>query len=250
MAISTTMQRYAAEIYRLQQDHPFASLSMISDEVHNSLQAVSRMIQRMKRAGLLEHEPYRGVRLTPRGEKAALRAIRRHRLAEVFLVKVMNFGWEEAHDLTDTLEKGIDDDIEDRMDALAGHPTHCPHGDPIPSRDGVMPVLTDRSLITLEAGMMGHIARIRTREADKLRYLAQNGLVPGVGFRFLGRGPFNGPIRIQVEHQEIVLGHELATIIWVDTPEEPSRLNLCSRTGCPLPRATSSYGYVSRSSSS
>ena len=94
------MRRYAAEIYRLQQDHPFATLSMLAEHVDASLQAVSRMIGRMEKAELLTREPYRGMQLTKSGVAAAMPALRRHRLAEVFLVKIMKFGWEEVHHLS------------------------------------------------------------------------------------------------------------------------------------------------------
>lgn len=238
------MQRYAAEIYRLEQDHPYATLSMVAERVDASLQAVSRMIKRLKRAGLVEHEPYKGVRLTPEGEKAALPAIRRHRLAEVFLVKIMKFGWDEAHHITDVFEQGIDEVLEDRMDDLTGHPTRCPHGNPIPTKDGVMPDLNDRSLTTLGPDKMGHISRVRTDDGEKLRYLAELGLVPGIGFRVVSKAPFNGPVRIQVDENEYVIGHELAALLWVETLDGDEDTRLCVRTGCPLPRMTSSYGYV------
>jgi len=244
MAVSPAMQRYAAEIYRLEEDHPYATLSMIADQANTSLQAVSRMINRMKKADLIEHAPYKGARLTAAGRKAALPAIRRHRLAEVFLVKVMNFGWDVAHDLTDTFEMGIDQAIEDRIDQLSDYPTRCPHGNPIPNRDGVMPELNDRSVVTLEPDEVGHISRVRTMDGEKLRYLAKLGLVPGIGFKVLSRSPFNGPMRIQVNDQEHIIGHELATILWVETINGSEKLRLCDRTGCPLPKMTASYGYI------
>jgi len=210
------MQRYTAEIYRLQQDHPYVTLSMLGEHVHVSPQAVSRMIRRLKQAGLVVHKPYRGVRLTPEGERIALPAIRRHRLIEVFLVDVMRFGWEEVHNLADVLEPGINQVLEDRIDELTGHPTRCPHGDPIPTRDGVMPPLNDVSLATLRPGTKGRISRVRTHDPEKLRYLAQLGLVPDTPFELLSRAPFNGPLRIRVGNKEHILGHELATTLWVE----------------------------------
>ena len=241
MVTSSAMQRYAAEIYRLQQDHPYATLSSIAEHVDASLQAVSRMIKRLKHAGLVAHAPYKGVRLTPEGERTALPAIRRHRLAEVFLVKVMKFGWDEAHHLTDGFELGIDQKLEARIAELTDHPSRCPHGEPIPSKDGIMPEVTDRSLIILAPGDIGHISRIRTHDGEKLRYLAQLGLIPGVGFRFMARGPFNGPVRILVDRQEHVIGHKLATVIWVETQDGEIEPHFCNRAGCPLPKASRIY---------
>ncbi|MFQ5615244.1 MAG: metal-dependent transcriptional regulator [Anaerolineales bacterium] len=238
------MQRYTAEIYRLQQDYPFASLSMVAEQVNASLQAVSRMIGRLQAAGLLKRQPYKGVRLTPVGEMAAMPVIRRHRLAEVFLVKVMKFGWEEAHELTGGFELGIDQKLEDRIEELTGYPTRCPHGEPIPTKDGFMPVLNDHSMTTLESGDAGHISRVRTHDKEKLRYLAREGLVPGEGFRVLVRGPFDGPLRILVDRREYVLGHELSAVIWVETINGEIAPRMCNRAGCPLPKATGSHQYV------
>lgn len=215
-AVSVAMQRYAADIYRLQQDQPHVSLSDLADRMNVSVQAASRMVRRLKEAGLVEHEPYRGVRLTPEGERASLPAIRRHRLIEVFLVQKMGFDWAETHDLADTLEQGVDQTLEDRMDALAGHPTRCPHGEPIPSRDGVMPRLDDFSLVQLESGSHGRISRVRTHDPAKLRYLQSIGLVPGVTFSLRGCAPFNGPLRLWYADQDEVLGYELAASLWVE----------------------------------
>ena len=217
------MRRYAAEIYRIQQHHPYVKLSMLAISSGTSLQAASRMIRRLKMAGLLAHERYRGVRLTRDGELIALPAIRRHRLTEVFLVKIMRFGWDEVHELVDALEPGINQLLEDRIDELADHPTRCPHGEPIPSRDGVMPVLNDTNLSVLEPGATGVISRVRTHDRDKLRYLAELGLVPGVEFKLQGSAPFNGALRIHFKEQEHVIGHKLAATLWVElTSNRPS----------------------------
>src|SRR5919106_6582231 len=125
------MKRYAAEIYLLQQVYSSMGLSELSESVEASLQATSRMVGRMKEMGYLEHEPYRGVRLTPAGKLIAMPALRRHRLVEVFLVRVMKFGWDEAHELSDKFELGINDTLEDRLDEITDFPTRCPHGEPI-----------------------------------------------------------------------------------------------------------------------
>ncbi len=219
MEISEAMRHYAAEIYRLQQDCPCVTLSMLAEQVNTSLQATSRMIRRLKEAGLVVHAPYRGVQLTRAGEQVALPSIRRHRLVEVFLVRVMRFGWDEVHDLAESLEPGINQVLEDRIDELTGHPTRCPHGEPIPSRDGVMPPLHDVSLVTLTPGSAARLSRVRTHDPEKLRYFAELGLMPDAPLRLIAQAPFNGPLRIQVGRQEHVLGYDLAAVLWVE-PEE------------------------------
>ncbi len=213
---TAAMRRYAAEIYRLQEYRNFVSISDLSEHLCVSLQAISRMIRRLKTGGYILHEPYRGVRLTQEGEVIALPAIRRHRLIEVYLVRKMNFGWHEVHEVTDQFELGIDDLLENRIDDLLAHPTRCPHGEPIPTLDGKMPVIKDNSLVESQVGETYRISRVRVHDPDKLRYLGDLGLYPGAAFRALSYAPFNGPVHIQVDRQEVVLSHELAAGLFVE----------------------------------
>lgn len=210
------MRRYAAEIYRLQEDREYVGISDMAEQVGASLQAISRMLGRLKQAGYVDHEPYRGVRLTPEGEKIAMPAIRRHRLVEVFLVRVMKFGWDEVHDMSDRFELGIDDLLEQRIDLLLDHPQRCPHGEPIPSPDGVMPVVQDASLVNKEKGKTYRLSRVRVHEPEKLHYLGELGLYPGVKFSLLSFSPFNGPVRIAMGRDEMVLSYELAAALFVE----------------------------------
>jgi DtxR family Mn-dependent transcriptional regulator len=210
------MRRYAAEIYRLQQDHAEVKLSDLAEHVEASAQAVSRMARRLKKDGFLIHEPYRGVRLTPAGERIAMPALRRHRLIEVFLVRIMEYDWAQAHDLSDTFELGINQKLEDRIDEMTGHPARCPHGEPIPSKDGLMPEVNDRPLTDLETGTSGVISRVRTHDHDKLRYIDDLGLVPGIEISLLSKAPFRGPLRIRMNGHEQVIGYEIASTLWIE----------------------------------
>jgi DtxR family Mn-dependent transcriptional regulator len=216
MTVSPAMRRYAAEIYRLQQDHEQVSLSLLSSQVEASTQAISTMVKRLNKNGYLVHEPYRGVRLTRAGEKIAMPSLRRHRLTEVFLVKVMKYDWASAHELSDVFEHGVNDEIEDRMDELAGRPTRCPHGEPIPSKGGVMPVVKDVPLLEVPSGSDCVVSRVRTHDMDKLRYIAEIGLVPGIPFHLLSCAPFKGPLRLQMKPHDHIIGYELSQSIWVE----------------------------------
>lgn len=216
MTASPAMRRYAAEIYRLQQDHEQVSLSLLGSHVESSAQAISTMVKRLNKSGYLVHEPYRGVRLTPAGEKIAMPALRRHRLTEVFLVKVMNYDWASAHGLSDVFERGVNDEIEDRMDELAGYPTRCPHGEPIPSKDGVMPQIQDMPLVDVPSGSDCVVSRVRTHNMEELHYIAELGLVPGTPFHLLSCAPFKGPLRLQMKPQDHIIGYELSQSIWVE----------------------------------
>ena len=222
--ISATMRDYLSEIYRLGQGGVWVSTTALAERLNVSGPAAVRMVRRLHQGGLVDHLPYRGVRLTPAGNKAALLGIRRHRLVERFLVEVLKFGWHEVHDEADELQKGITQILEDRIDELMDHPATCPHGDPIPSREGVMPELNDKPLTVVPPGARGQISRVKTRESEKLQYLAEIGLVPGMPFELVNRAPFNGPLRLKIGRNgpEQVIGVELAAALWV-TSEIPSR---------------------------
>ncbi len=214
--ISIAMRKYAAEIYRLQQDNEQVSLSLLGAVMSNSAQAISNMVRRLGDDGYLVHEPYRGVRLTSDGEQIAMPALRRHRLSEVFLVRIMGYDWAAAHEHADTFENGVNDEIEDRMDELTGHPTRCPHGEPIPSKAGVMPVVRDMPLLDVPSGSDCVISRVRTHNTEKLHYIGDLGLVPGVGFHLFSCAPFKGPLRLQMKPHDHVIGYELAGSLWVE----------------------------------
>lgn len=213
--ISDTMRDYLGEIYRLGQGEAWVSTTALAEALNVSGPASVRMVRRMHKVGLVDHLPYKGIKLTPYGKKIALLNIRRHRLVERFLVDVLKFGWHEAHDEADSLQKGINQVIEDRIDELMGHPQTCPHGDPIPTKDGIMPELGDKPLTVVPPGQKGRITRVRTRESKKLQYLQEIGLVPGAKFELINRAPFNGPLRLKIGNYEQVIGSEMAAALWV-----------------------------------
>lgn len=214
------MREYLGEIYRLQSTPEGATTSLLAERLEVSPSAVVRMLRRLAEAKMLTHTPYKGVTLTAAGEREALKSIRRHRLLEVFLVKVMGFGWEEVHAESHGLQLTISEAFEDRMDAVCGYPTHCPHGDPIPTKDGRIAPTNDQPLIEVGAGASAVVRRVKTDDADKLRYLAELGLVPGTPIRVVNRAPFNGPLRLQIgagaKPAEHVIGTEIAQVVRVE----------------------------------
>lgn len=221
---SPAMQEYLAEAYRLayyQKDNPYVSTSDLAEALSVSAPAVTRMVQRLKEAGYLEHEPYRGIMLTKEGEREALKSIRRHRLVERFLVDVMRFGWHEVHDAADELGANLSDRVVKRMDEMTGSPRRCPHGEPIPTADGVMPKVVDYPLTHAKQGSDLVISRVHTHDAEKLQYLNSLGLKPGASFHLLARAPFNGPLQLSVGGTEAhFIGFELAGALRVCKAEE------------------------------
>ena len=211
-----TVWFYLAEIYRLQDGNHWVTLSMIADAMGVSLQAASRMVRRMAENGHIVHEPYQGVRLTAEGEGIALYMIRRHRILEAYMVSVMRFGWEEVHDMVELLERGVDERIIERMDEMAGFPARCPHGEPIPTKDGVMPGIEDMPLSDWPEKVAAQVSRVKTHDPEKLRYLAGVQLVPGKPVTVTARSPFNGPVHLEASGERLVLGNELASELYVE----------------------------------
>lgn len=215
MIPSATMREYLAEIYRLQEDSPTVSTTSLAERLEVSPPAVPRMLKRLKSAGFVKHIPYQGVELTERGREEALHEIRRHRILEVFLVNIMNFTWDEAHEHADELGRGLNNTLTQRMAEMTDYPQRCPHGEPIPNENGELPPVNDTCIMNLTVGHKGTISRVRTHEPERLQYFASLNLVPGVAFEIVGRAPFNGPMRLRLDREEVVVGAELTKSLWV-----------------------------------
>ncbi|MBE2271899.1 MAG: metal-dependent transcriptional regulator [Anaerolinea sp.] len=223
MTASAAMQEYLAEAYRIayyQGDNPYISTSALATALGHSAPAITRMVQRLKEAGYVEHEPYRGIALTSAGEREALHSIRRHRLVEVFLVKVMGFGWHEVHDQADDLGEAVGDAVVARMERMAGYPRRCPHGEPIPTAEGHMPRVIDAPLSEIPVDNDYVISRVNTHAPEMLAYIGQIGLVPGTRFHLIHRAPFNGPLQLEIGDTKQVIGHELARVLRVCRPDQ------------------------------
>lgn len=216
MEPSATMREYLAEIHRLQEDSPTVSTTSLAERLGVSAPAIPRMLKRLKREGYVKHIPYQGVELTQRGRQEALAEIRRHRILEVFLVDIMGFRWDETHQHADEMGKGLNDIITERMAEMTQFPTRCPHGEPIPAKDGTLPEIGDICIINLGVGHDGQVSRVRTNDPERLKYFASLGLVPKAAIEIVGRAPFNGPMRLRVDgSEEVVLGVELTKSLWV-----------------------------------
>lgn len=213
---SVAMREYLAEIYRLQEDSPTVSTTSLAERLQVSAPAVPRMLKRLRNAGYVKHKPYQGIELTPRGREEALRELRRHRILEVFLVNVMGFTWDEAHEHADDMGKGLNNSITERMAEMTGNPSRCPHGEPIPDLEGNLPEVKDVCIMNLNVGYVGIVSRVRTHDPERLKYFKSLGLVPGADFEIMGRAPFNGPMRLRVGRDDVVLGVELTKSLWVE----------------------------------
>ena len=165
--------------------------------------SVTDMIKRLSkmRPKLVSHELHKGVALTSSGKKAALNVLRRHRLLETFLHRVLGFSWDEVHDEAEKLEHHISDRLTDAIAEYLNHPQYDPHGDPIPEKSGKMKAANYRTLLTTPVGDTVRIARVRHTDSELLRYLDKLGIGLETIVTVVEKAPFDGPISIRVGPQ-------------------------------------------------
>lgn len=179
---------------------------------------VTAMLKTLAELKFVIYEPYKGVELTQTGEIVALEVVRHHRLIELYLVQALGFSWDEVHDEAEVLEHFISEKLEARIAAYLGDPTHDPHGDPIPAMDGS---IVDSSgaafpLTALLKNTTGLVKRVIDQDSDRLRYLAELGLVPGAIVKVIKKAPFEGPLTVQINEQTHALDCRLAQTIIVE----------------------------------
>ena len=218
------MLDYLAAIYKLDKQHERVTTGALATRMSVSAAAASGMLKRLEEGNLVERSNADGILLTEQGRLAALQLIRRHRLLEVFLIQVMGYSWDQVDAEAHALQHSISTAFEERMDALCGYPTRCPHGDPIPSKNGVMPADMLVSLVDLPPQETACIRRVATDDSRILRYLARLGLMPGQTIALQAIAPFNGPVTLErlggllpiEEESRQILGRELAGLLFVE----------------------------------
>lgn len=214
--LSAPVEDYLKTIYDIGGAEGVANTTDIAAALALAPASVSGMVRRLADQGLIAHERYRGVRLTLAGRRAALRTIRRHRVLETYLMRVLGYSWDRVHDEAERLEHAASDELIDRMAAAMGEPATDPHGAPIPTREGevVEPALTPLS--ALSAGERAVVQRVDDRDPSRLRYLAELGLLPGSELEVTDRAPFEGPITVALARGETrVIGNALAAGVLV-----------------------------------
>ena len=209
-AFSESVEEYIDGIFRLQQEVDLVSTGEIATYMMVSAGSATSMIKKMAEMGLVRHEPYQGIRLTEFGNKVAQQLMRSHRLLERFLVDELGLPWDDVHELACKLEHYLSEDVIDRIDAKLGHPTTCPHGNPV---DAMAP---DTS-IRLEAAPAGRlrVVRISDERASFLRRLDELGLRPGVEFEAIGATTIDNLIHLRIGDESHTVGHEVSRHLWV-----------------------------------
>lgn len=214
--LSAAIQDYLKAIYQIRSTANTVTTTALAAEMGVTAASATNMIKKLATLKLARHAPYRGVELTPTGEKIALEVLRHHRLIEAFLHEALGIPWDEVHAEAHKLEHVLSDNLEDHIADFLGEPMTDPHGDPIPSKTGVIAPTEQVPLADLAAGVSATIQRVAAQEPARLRYLQELGLVPHATITIIEHTPFEGPIRARVAGGNArVIDRALARQIWV-----------------------------------
>ncbi|MCC5940481.1 MAG: metal-dependent transcriptional regulator [Balneolaceae bacterium] len=222
MSRSQSVEDYLKTIYKLEQDtHKGVSTSSLAEGMGVANASVTNMLKRLSEMGLVNYESYYGTTLTDAGEKIALEIIRHHRLIELYLKEMLGYSWDEVHDEAEKLEHHISEQFEDKIAEMLNNPIVDPHGDPIPTKEGVMPAISSEPLTVLKEDQESIIIRVKNQDPELLRYLEDQGLIPGVKIKITKKEPFNGPLQLSIENEHTTtIGYGVAEDIYVMKKEE------------------------------
>ena len=223
--LSEAVEDYLKAIYTVKDGTNPVSTSAIAQRLSVAPASVTQMLKKLAdmKPRLVEYRRHYGVQLTPQGEKIALEIIRHHRLVELFLQEALGMSWDEVDQEAERLEHVVSATLVDRMAEVLGHPEFDPHGDPIPTKSGDMPVgKTLLNLIQLEPGQHGVVRRVCDDDPEVLRYVANLGIVPKADLKVTEKAPFDGPIHVEVvldgNTQAHALGQRVASQVFVSLP--------------------------------
>jgi len=214
--LSDALQDYLREIYKLQGEGARVKTTTLARRMGVKPPSATAMVKKLAVRGLVDHQPYRGVRLTARGERFALELLRHHRLLELYLARTLALDLDVVHAEADRLEHALSERLEEQIDNALGSPTEDPHGDPIPNAALRILHVESRSLTALRPGDRATVQRIPDSDADLLRYLANLGLVPGQTIELVRSEPFAGPVTVRARRRASI-SRQLADEIQVST---------------------------------
>jgi DtxR family Mn-dependent transcriptional regulator len=213
-ALSKSERETLKAVYRLSKDGDGAHTGDVAGALGVSPGTATATVKRLAERGLLDHRPYKGVALTRPGRRAAVAAMRRHRIVERFLADMLGYAWNEADRLAGSFEHDLPQEVEDRLFVALDRPTSCPHGFPIPEPETAdMPALPP--LYELEPGEAAVVAVPGSTDPEMVAFLDTLGLRPGVRIEVHEKHPFDGPIVLQVDGHQRTVGERVARQIYV-----------------------------------
>jgi len=210
--ISNSVEDYLKAIWITAQDGA-ASTNALAEQLNIAAPSVSAMLGKLQDLEFVVYERYKGVSLTTSGKAKALELLRRHRLIETFLFEHFDYSWDEVHEDAEQLEHAVSNRFMERLAVFLDHPTHDPHGDPIPCVDGVMPDTPNTALAEVEVGEQFIVARLLSQASDVLSYLAKIGIQPGTELNIVDVEPLGGLVHVLIDKVPQAISKELAMIV-------------------------------------
>jgi len=211
--LTVAVQDYLKAIYALEASGARVTTSALARRMGVRAPSATAMTKRLAELGLVERAPYKGVALTRNGKRGALEVLRHHRLLERYLADRLGLSLDEVHAEADRLEHALSEELEAKIDADLGYPTHDPHGDPIPDRELRLEPGRDHTLAELVIGTSSRVSRVPDGDPELLRYLSELGLTPGSEVEVVTVAPFGGPVTIRTAQGEHAISRELARAI-------------------------------------
>ena len=213
--LSESQEDYLKHIFLLSESSHRVTTQSLADLLKIKPASVTGMIKKLAEVNLISYERYKGVQLTESGEKVAIEVLRHHRLIEMYLAEVLGYSWDEIHDEAERLEHHISEKFEQRIAEKLGHPTHDPHGDPIPDENLQFPDGPSLvALIDLKAGQSGRIKRVRTQDSDALNLLTKLELVIGISLETIEKT--KDGVRVALNGERLLVPPSLARQIMVE----------------------------------
>jgi DtxR family Mn-dependent transcriptional regulator len=208
--LTVAAQDYLKAIHALEAAGERVTTSALAAQMRVSAPSATAMTKRLAELGLVERAPYKGVALTEEGRRGALEVLRHHRLLERYLADRLGVSLHEVHAEADRLEHALSEELEAKIDAELGFPTHDPHGDPIPDSELRLEAAGHRTLADVRPGERTAVSRVPDGDPDLLRYLTELGLVPGSDVEVVAQAPFAGPVTIRTRDGSHAISRELA----------------------------------------
>ncbi len=221
--LSRSAQDYLKQLYVLGEKDERVNTQALAGAMKVTPASATGMLRKLAELGLVQHTAYQGAVLTQGGERVALEMVRHHRLIEAYLHQALGYSLDELHDEAERLEHVISERLEARMAAFLGHPTHDPHGDPIPSLDGTLPVREERSLVALAVGAAAQVARVPDSDPAQLRALMAAGLTPGAQVSVRRSEPAFGTLTLDLGGAERTLAINVAARVFVIVRAAPGQ---------------------------
>ena len=209
---SLSEENYLKAIYHLEQAYKSGvSTNALADGMETKASSVTDMVKKLSDKDLVNYKKYQGVRLSELGRRTAVEVIRKHRLWEVFLVKKLNFSWDEVHDVAEQLEHIKSDKLIKELDRFLDFPRRDPHGDPIPTAEGDFTVSNQKVLLELGEGESGICVGVKDSSAEFLQYLDKHGISLGKEIMILEKEKYDQSMLIQIDGKEMKISQEVAS---------------------------------------